>query len=62
MIADVRVFDLYAGKGIAEGQKSIAIAVRLQPDDRTLTDDEIDAVAAKVVDNVTKQTGGSLRG
>ncbi|MGH7187127.1 MAG: hypothetical protein ACREIB_12735 [Pseudomonadota bacterium] len=56
------MFDVYTGKGIAAGQKSLAIAVTLQPTTHTLTDAEIDAVAAKVVAQVGKATGGVLRG
>jgi phenylalanyl-tRNA synthetase beta chain len=62
LIADVRVFDEFIGGSLGEGKKSIALTVRLQPTDRTLTEDEIDAVAAKVVEKVTKATGGVLRG
>jgi phenylalanyl-tRNA synthetase beta chain len=62
LIEDVEVFDVFEGERIGEGRKSVAIGVRLQPSDRTLTDEEIDAVAAKVVANVTKTTGGELRG
>ena len=40
-----RVFDVYEGKGIDDGKKSIAIAVTIQPREKTLTDQEIDAVA-----------------
>jgi phenylalanyl-tRNA synthetase beta chain len=62
LIADVTVFDVYEGKGIDAGKKSIAIAVTLQPREKTLTDQEIEAVAAKIVAEVAKKTGGSLRG
>jgi phenylalanyl-tRNA synthetase beta chain len=62
LIVAVEVFDLYEGKGIEEGKKSIAIAVTLQPRDKTLTDEEIEAVAAKIVAEVAKKTGGVLRG
>lgn len=62
LITDVNVFDLYEGKGIEDGKKSIAIAVTLQPREKTLTDQEIDAVAAKIVSEVVKKTGGTLRG
>src|SRR5207237_9945465 len=48
LITDVSVFDLYEGKGIADGKKSIAIAVTMQPRDKTMTDEEIDAVGAKI--------------
>jgi phenylalanyl-tRNA synthetase beta chain len=61
LIERVDIFDLYEGKGVPEGKKSLAIAVRLQPKDRTLTDAEIDTVAQKIVAAVTKATGGTLR-
>jgi phenylalanyl-tRNA synthetase beta chain len=61
LITDVSVFDVYEGKGIEDGKKSIAIAVTIQPREKTLTDQEIDAVAAKVVAEVNKKTGGVLR-
>jgi phenylalanyl-tRNA synthetase beta chain len=62
LITDVTVFDVYEGKGIDDGKKSIAIAVTIQPREKTLTEQEIDAVAAKIVAEVTKKTGGVLRG
>jgi len=61
LIAAVDVFDLYEGKGIEPGKKSIAIAVTIQPVEKTLTDVEIEAVAAKIVAEVTKKTGATLR-
>ena len=61
LIAGVSVFDVYEGKGIDPGRKSVAIAVTLQPREKTLTDDEIDAVGAKIVAEVGKRTGGVLR-
>jgi phenylalanyl-tRNA synthetase beta chain len=61
LITDVSVFDVYEGKGIDAGKKSIAIAVTIQPREKTLTDQEIDAVGAKIVAEVTKKTGGTLR-
>ncbi len=62
LIADVRVFDTYAGANLGEGKKSIAIAVTLLSYDQTLTDAEIDAVGQQVVAAVVKATGGTLRG
>jgi phenylalanyl-tRNA synthetase beta chain len=62
LVAKVTVFDLYEGEGIVPDKKSIAIAVTLQPREKTLTDAEIEAVAAKIVDEVAKKTGGVLRG
>jgi phenylalanyl-tRNA synthetase beta chain len=62
LITDVTVFDVYEGKGIDDGKKSIAIAVTMQPREKTMTDEEIDAVGAKITAEVTKKTGGVLRG
>ena len=61
LIAGVTVFDVYEGAGIEPDKKSIAIAVTIQPRERTMTDDEIDALAAKIVGEVGKRTGGVLR-
>ncbi len=61
LITAVTVFDVYEGKGIDDGKKSVAIAVTMQPREKTMTDQEIEAVAAKIVAEVTKKTGGVLR-
>ena len=61
LITNVTVFDVYQGPGIPPDKKSLAIAVTLQPRERTMTDEEIEAVAAKIVAEVGKRTGGSLR-
>ncbi len=61
LITGVTVFDVYEGTGIAPGKKSIAIAVTIQPRERTMTDAEIEALAAKIVAEVGKRTGGVLR-
>ena len=62
LIANITVFDVYEGKGIDPGKKSIAIAVTIQPREKTMTDAEIDALAARIVAEVGKRTGGVLRG
>jgi phenylalanyl-tRNA synthetase beta chain len=62
LIAGVEVFDVYEGPGVSDGQKSVAIAVRLQPRDKTLNEAEIEAVASRIVADVSKKTGGTLRG
>jgi phenylalanyl-tRNA synthetase beta chain len=62
LITGVTVFDVYEGSGIAPGKKSVAIAVTIQPRERTMTDAEIEALAAKIVAEVGKRTGGVLRG
>jgi len=61
LVESVSVFDVYEGKNVGEGKKSIAIAVRIQPKDKTLTEAEIEALAQKLVAAVTKATGASLR-
>ncbi len=62
LIRSVSLFDVYTGAGVPEGRKSLAIAVTVQASDRTLTDAEIEAVAQKIVAQVAKATGGTLRG
>ena len=61
LIAGVSLFDVYQGKGVADGKKSLAVEVTIQPRDKTLTDEEIEAVSRRVVEQVQKATGGSLR-
>jgi phenylalanyl-tRNA synthetase beta chain len=61
LISDVSLFDIFEGKGVPEGQKSVAVAVTLQPTDKTLTDEEIDKVSAAIVAAVGKATGATLR-
>jgi phenylalanyl-tRNA synthetase beta chain len=61
LITGVTVFDVYEGKGIEPGKKSLAIAVTIQPREKTMTDAEIDALGAKIVAEVGKRTGGVLR-
>jgi phenylalanyl-tRNA synthetase beta chain len=62
LITGVEIFDVYQGKGVEPGQKSVALAVTIQPVDKTLTDEEITGLSQKIIEAVTKQTGGTLRG
>lgn len=66
LIDAVKVFDEFTGdKAEAQmgaGKKSLAISVRLQPRDKTLTEKEIEAVVEKIIAKVAKATGGVLRG
>ena len=62
LISEVRVFDAFEGGNLAEGVKSIALEVTLQPKDQTLTDVDIEAVSEKITGAVEKATGGKLRG
>ncbi len=60
-VVDVRVFDEFIGGSLGAGKKSIAFAVKLQPKDATFTDKDLDAISAKIIEKVTKASGGELR-
>ncbi|MBY6127214.1 phenylalanine--tRNA ligase subunit beta [Qipengyuania aquimaris] len=60
-IVDARVFDVFAGQGVPEGKKSVAIEVTLQPGEKSFTDEEIKAISDNIVKNAAKQ-GAELRG
>jgi phenylalanyl-tRNA synthetase beta chain len=62
LVTGVRVFDVFEGESIGKGKKSLALEVTLQPREKTLTDAEIDAVAARIVTQVEKATGAKIRG
>jgi phenylalanyl-tRNA synthetase beta chain len=62
LVAEIRLFDVYEGAGLAEGKKSLAITVVLQPQERTLTDAEIEGFSKRLITQVEKATGGRLRG
>ena len=61
LIREIRLFDVYIGPGVEAGRKSLAVAVRLQAPDRTLTEVEIEAVAGKIVAAAERATGAVLR-
>ncbi|GGA57553.1 phenylalanine--tRNA ligase beta subunit [Nitratireductor aestuarii] len=61
LITGVNVFDVFEGQSLGEDKKSVAIEVTVQPVDKTLTDEDFEALSKRIVDNVTKQTGGVLR-
>jgi phenylalanyl-tRNA synthetase beta chain len=61
LITEVSVFDVFSGGALGAGKKSLAIEVVLQPREKTLTDQDIEAVSARIVTAVEKATGGSLR-
>ncbi|MBO0736767.1 MAG: phenylalanine--tRNA ligase subunit beta [Alphaproteobacteria bacterium] len=62
LVSEIRLFDVYEGTGLPEGKKSLAITVALQPQDRTLTDAEIEGFSKRLIAQVEKATGGRLRG
>ena len=61
LISGVRIFDVYEGKGVPEGQKSVAVEVTIQPVEKTLTDAEIDALSGRIVAAAEKAVGAKLR-
>ncbi|MCO4317256.1 phenylalanine--tRNA ligase subunit beta [Phyllobacterium sp. 21LDTY02-6] len=62
LVAGVQVFDLFEGASLGADRKSVAIEVSIQPVERTLTDEDFEALSKRIIDNVVKQTGGTLRG
>jgi phenylalanyl-tRNA synthetase beta chain len=62
LVAEIRLFDVYEGAGLPPGKKSLAVTVRLQPVERTLTDSEIEGFSKRLVAQVERATGGVLRG
>jgi phenylalanyl-tRNA synthetase beta chain len=62
LIAEVGVFDLYEGAGVEPGKKSVALAVTLQPVEKTLTEVEIEAIGSRIVAEMGKRYGAALRG
>ncbi|MEQ1930017.1 MAG: phenylalanine--tRNA ligase subunit beta, partial [Parvularculaceae bacterium] len=61
LISKVALFDVYEGKGVPEGKKSLAVEVKIQPREKTLNDEEIEALSARILAQVGKATGGVLR-
>lgn len=62
LITAVTLFDAFEGGNMADGMKSLALEVTLQPFEATLTDEEIEAVSLKIIAAVEKASGGKLRG
>ncbi|MFV0296301.1 MAG: phenylalanine--tRNA ligase subunit beta [Hyphomicrobiaceae bacterium] len=62
LISGVKVFDVFEGGNLAADQKSLAIEVTLTQSEKTLNDEEIDAISKKIVAEVNKATGGEIRG
>lgn len=60
-VQSVQIFDVFESAQIGENKKSVAIEVSIQPSDQTLTDEELENISQKIIANVTKITGGSLR-
>jgi len=61
LITNISLFDVFEGESLEEGKKSLAIEATLQPKSQTFTDEEIDAIADKIIAAVKKSTGGEIR-
>ena len=62
LISDSEVFDIYQGKGVEDGKKSVALSITIQPKEQTLKDADLEALTKAVIEIVEKKTGGVLRG
>jgi len=61
LIKDVKIFDIYQGDNISTGKKSIAFNVTLEPQDKTLSEKDIDQITKKIISTVQETTGATLR-
>ena len=61
LVEEARVFDVYTGPPLPEGQKNLAFALRYRAEDRTLRDDEVAAAHTRIVEEVQRRLGGQLR-
>ena len=61
LIKDVLIFDIYKGKNIPDGKKSIAIKVIIQPKLDTLTDEDLEKISSDLINVIDKKLSGSLR-
>ncbi len=61
LITNVEIFDVYSGKGVDSGKKSVAVKVTLQSYERTLTDSDITAISSAIITAASKGFGGILR-
>jgi len=61
LIHAVQVFDVFEGESVGADKKSVAIEVAIQPTERTLTEEDLESLGKKIIDNVVKTTKGALR-
>ena len=62
LLREVRLFDVYVGKPVPMGQKSLTFALTYRADDRTLTDEEVNSIQTQVVEQLRQRFGAQLRG
>lgn len=61
LISGVEIFDIFSGKNVPDGKKSVALRVKIQPIEKTLTSEEIDVISEKIIDAVRKNHDATLR-
>ena len=61
IINKIKVFDIYKGKNIPDQKKSIALSVEIIPQDKTLTDREIDSLCERIISEVSIKLNGHIR-
>ena len=61
LIKDIRIFDLYEGEKISENEKAVGVSIILQPEEMTLSDNEIDILSNKIIQNISTKYNGRLR-
>jgi phenylalanyl-tRNA synthetase beta chain len=62
MITAAEIFDVYQGDNVAADQKSVALNVSIQPQEKSMTDEEIEALSKKIINSIETKTGAKLRG
>jgi len=60
-LKEARLFDVYAGEGLPEGKKSLAIGLRFQHPERTLSDEEIEQTVTRITQHLAERLGATLR-
>ena len=61
ILEDIKLFDVYKGKQVPEGKKSVAYSVTFRSADRTLTDDEVNRAMERIVKALSEKLGAQLR-
>jgi phenylalanyl-tRNA synthetase beta chain len=62
LVAQVTLFDVYSGKQVPPGKKSLAYRITFQSPAHTLTDDEVDGVQEQILEKLSRELGATLRG
>ena len=61
LIKEVKLFDVYEGESVLDGQKSIALNVTIQSSEKTLKDEDLDRINQLIISTVEEKTGAKIR-